>query len=372
MTPESKMKRLKDLGYEAYKGGLYLKAAKIFHQGAELAKTYHNDQMLVHFLFCEGTSYKMAEQYDNALTPLMEAAANRSPEANPADIYNASTNLIDISLKRKTATYTQNLIQQTRTWLENNHKENWSHLLDLLAGKLAFNRGDFEASYAFQLDAWHVWRGGYPCFTEAYHLSFLCTAAFMNQDIPALQKWVAAIEACVKNLEGDQIDAQECRLLLFRAERSPNNLFSIPADMALSVLDRWELIEGVTGENLIDALRVLVLARRWLDIDRILNKYPLNNSEEGLIFLGDNQLNRARDAFNLPLHDDEYAPHSTIPDSHKGDAQQARKYLSQAMDYYTQGLEYAKEKDIRLETDYWCNTIHQRMKTVKGYEKLCH
>jgi hypothetical protein len=372
MTPESNMNRIWDLGYEAYKGGLYIKAAKIFHQGAELARTCHNDQKLVHFLFWEGESYKMAEQYDNALPPLMEAAANRSPEADTADIYNASITLINISLERKTATYTQNLIQQTRTWLENNHKENWSHMLDLLAGGLAFNRGDFEASYAFQLDAWHVWRGVYPCFTEASHLNWLCKAAFMNQDIPALQKWVAAIEACVKNLEIDQIFAQECRLLLFRAERSPNNPFSIPADMALSVLDRWELIEGVTGEKLIAALRVLVLARRWLDIDRILNKYPLNNSEEGLIFLGDDQLNRARDAFNLPLHDDEYAPHSTIPDSHKGDAQQARKYLSQAMDYYTQGLEYAKEKDIRLETDYWCNTIHQRMKTVKGYEKLCH
>jgi len=244
--------------------------------------------------------------------------------------------------------------------------------LDLLAGDLAFNRGDFEASYAFQLDAWHVWRGVYPYFTEATHLAWLCQTAFMNQDIPALQKWVAAIEACVKNTEVSQINSQECRLLLFRAERPQNTPFSIPADMALSVLDRWELIEGVTGENLIAALRVLVLARRWLDIDRILNKYPLNNSEKGLIFLGDDQLNRARDAFNLPLHDDAYAPHSTIPDSHMGDAQQAKKYLSQAMDYYTQGLEYAKETDVRLETDYWCNTIHQRIKTVKGYEKLCH
>lgn len=362
MTPEATIRHLEKMAEEARRGGLYLKAAKIYHQAGELAQAQHDERARVSCLLWEGHSLSLANHYDEALPVLMQAAASRSPEANPADIYNALTSALDIALERKSAAFCCALIQQTRDWLEQNQKEAWRHKLDLLTGKLELYRGEFAEAYRWFVDAWSVWRDEYPSFTAVAHLRWLCDAAFRCRDLPHLRQWVAEIESCdKKNDEWNKVNARERRLLLFRAERTAGSDFTAAADLARSIIDHWEMFEGTSGADMIPGLRALVLARRRPDVERVMARYTLNEGFYGLLFSGDERLARAREALGMAMQDDEYDVEFPDPLPPFPDAATGLQFLREATALYEQAMKEAAAEDERLETDYHVRTLHERL-----------
>ncbi len=367
-TPESTIEHLKEMAREAYKGGLNLKAARFFHQAGEIAEAHQDGRSRVNCLFWEGECLFEAGRCDEALPILMEAAASGSPEADPANVYAASITTINLCIMRKSVSFCRKFIEQTRSWLETSRKEEWKHLLDLLEGKLEFNRGDYEAAYHLYLNAWNVWREEYPSFTAASHLFWLCHAAFQRRNAPSLRKWVTAIEACKKNLEECKVKTNEARLLLFRAERTSYNDFSAAADLAVSTIDHQELFEGRTGEDFIPCSRILILAQRWLDVERTLANHPLGGSFNELMFLGDERFCRAREALGMEVRDDEYDTVFPDPPENIHKPKVGLQFLSEAAFFYERATDEAGKEDDRLETDHYTKILNERISRIKRLE----
>ncbi len=367
-TPESTIKSLQEMAFETRKGGLYLKAARLFRQAGEIAVAHQDEESRIGCLFWEGACLSHAEKNEEALPLLMEAAASRSPAADPADIYNAATKTIEICLRRKPVVFCRKLIEQTQYWLETNRKEEWRHKLDCLAGELDFYHGDYETAYDLLLCAWNVWRDQHPCYTAVSHLVWLCKAAFRRKDIDNLRKWVMTIESTKKKGEFDKIFATESRLLLFRSERTPSNDFSVAADLAVSAIDHLEIFEGITGKELIPCLRILILASRWPDVERVLAKHPLGVTFDALLFLGDERLCRAREALGMEVRDDEYDTEFPDPSEKISETKTGLQFLSEAVSFYEQAMDEAGKEDDRLETDHYTKTLNERLSRVKRLE----
>ena len=138
---DRELSRIQNLNREAYCAGLHAKAARIARQGAELASERRDHYWRVRLRFWEGASLFETGDTEAATAALMEAA-RPEPEADPADIYNAITTLIEIAIAGKTAAFTRRLIAQGREHLERSGKTAWRHKLDLLEGDLAWVRGD--------------------------------------------------------------------------------------------------------------------------------------------------------------------------------------------------------------------------------------
>ncbi|MDM8557151.1 hypothetical protein QUF75_20720 [Desulfococcaceae bacterium HSG7] len=363
-TPETTINNLEKMANNAYKGGLYLKATQLFHQAGELAKEQQDERQRISCLFWEGHCFYLADKKDDALPLLMEAAACRSPEANPADIYSAATDAIEISLDRNPTSFCRKIIEQTRGWLKSNHKEDWRHQLDLLAGDLEYQRGEFDTAYSYFVHAYDVWcQGKYGTrYTESTHLKWLCITAFLRRNVSNQQRWTEVLESCSKTYEIDKITAQLARLLLFRARRSEDSEFSAAADIAISMLDHLEMIDGTNEEYRVSALRVLILANRYLEVKRVKEQYLLEEEGfDGLLFLGDELLCRAREVLGMEVRDDEYDVKFPDPIPPFPDVRTGLQYLEKAAAFYVQAMDEAEDEDERLETDYYTRTLKGRL-----------
>lgn len=369
-TPQEKLKKVKELAEESLRGGLYLKAAKLYHQAGEIAKELRNEGELIECLFWEGNCFQVANQKDDALPLFLQVSACQNPEVDPADIYGATTNAINLSLETKSLSFCRGLIRQSRAWLKIHQKEDWRHILDKLEGDLEYYRGEFVAAYQCHINAYHCWKGIYPYYTELTHLYSLCETTFNLRDISSLQKWVNTIESCSMEYEGEKVFAKKARLLLFRAQRSYTS--SAAVDLAISTLDHMEMIDGVDGYSCITALRVLMLAKRWSEVDRIKEKYGMEEYDRffGGLFLGDDQLCRARAALGMETRDDVYDLEFPDPAPPFPDLKAGFEYINKAIPFFELVKDDAGFEDERLETGYYTRTIEERLSRARRMEEV--
>lgn len=372
LDPATSSRHLRE---EAFKGGLYLKAAKLYRQAREAAEKANEERWRVYCLFFEGVSLYLANRIDDAMPLLMEAASCRDPAVDLADVYNAATTLVDISLYRKSATYCRKLIQQSREYLVTARKENWRHKLDLLEGELEYYRGNFQDAYQCFLDGWNYEQksSGYPGFTRGAYLRCLCKMAFIMRDKTALHRWVKAIEEATKEAgHRDKLFAKCARLYLFRAERERGSDFVFASEWALDTLASLDMFEMEALETPMECLRVLILARRWEEVDHRLSRYSFVNNFFGLIFLGDERLARARDALGLEMQDDEYDTEFLLPSrpGENADLERGTRFLHESRAHYERAQGYTKTRDERLET-HWCTeTLTERLRRLADLESF--
>jgi|GEM_PF-2823533 len=414
--PKSAIERLKDLGWEAYSGGLNLKGASLFRKARELAEAEKDERQRVHCLFSEGECLYQAGENDTATRLFLEAAYCRSSEADPAAVYNAAIKLIELSQKQKDAAYCQKLILQTRGYLKGINKQAWQNKLDLLEGELEFMRGKLKEALPLFVEAWEGYQKnpGYPSFTTASYLIDLCGTAFYLRDMDNLVAWVEAIEACEKKLELDKVSAKIGRLYLFRAKRTLGKDFWPASDIALSALGTLSLVEGKgigigTLESTIECLRILAISSRWEDLDYWMAKFRVDESFGYLLFRGDERLCRARQALCLPVQDDEYEDFKLPEKNHKSDGcdkaeenrlslssiiarffpvgkktanpeaatqsaltidkDKGRQFLNEAQGFFEKARIKAKSEDERLDTDWFTRRIDDRMARVNGIKE---
>ncbi len=369
----SSIEKLKDLGIEARKAGLYAKAARFYQQAGKLAEESRNEKERVECLFWEGYCLYLAGETDAAMPLLMEAANCRSPEADPADVFNASTMLIEISLDQKSASFCRKLITQTRNWLAGINKTNWQHNLDWLEGKLEFARGNFATAYPMFVQAREGERQNpyYPAYTQATYLRYLCITAFYLHDTDSLKQWTEIIEVCEKNHEYDKVYAKHARLCLFRTERSVKGNFSHASELAISLLDMLKLFEAKDTEfyeSVYECLRILMLARRWQDFDHQLERFSLKEDFAYFLFRGDEHLCRARESLGMAVKDDQWDMDFPLPEPDMPDAESGLNYLKEAAAFYEKAREEAQAKDERLETEYYTATLNGRLERVRAME----
>ena len=290
---------------------------------------------------------------------------SRAPEADPADVYSATTQLISISMQRKSASFCRTLIQQSREYLVTIHKEMWRHKLDLLEGELEYSRGNFQTAYPYFLDGWHYYQRSpdYPAFMGTTHVQLLCKGAFRIRDKTALHRWVHAIEGLTKQTGRDKLFTKRAHLYLLRAEHTLGANFSIASEWALDALASLGMMEMKEFETLTDCLRVLILARRWEEVDHRLSRHTVEDDFENHYFLGDERLARARHALGLDMQDDEYDTEFPLPlqPGLTADTERAAQYLRESQSHYEQAQTHAKTEDKRLETQWYTTTITERL-----------
>ena len=103
MEPGGGLEDLMQAGRGAYEAGLYLKAADFYRQACRMAEQKGGDRQRYYCLRKEGDALKQGGEAEAALPILLQAAQTISPEADPADVYNATVTLIDIAIFRKPA-----------------------------------------------------------------------------------------------------------------------------------------------------------------------------------------------------------------------------------------------------------------------------
>lgn len=368
MATEQELSKIHDLMWEAYRAGLYKKAARIAHQGVELAETAGNIRRKVSFLFWEGANL---QQFDNeqAMIPLLQAATYH-PEADPADTYNAMATLIEISISTRPAASTRKLLAQGRDQLRRMGKEAWRHKLDLLEGNLETASWNFQQAQVCYATAWeYVPKPGvYPYYTHAAHLYKLCQNSFQLQDKAACAEWLAEMELCDKETE-------KCRLLLYNARLLQQRLVGEAGEkmacLAQEVLKKTDSFEGA-GTNF-SALRALILCRHWpLVADRIAAAQWNENNFDDMLFRADERLLRALAALNLPMQDVELNPVleiSSLALPRSAERGQAEKYLVQAEEFYRKTMSVAEKEDERLMVSAYTETVQTRLEQVEKLQR---
>lgn len=388
MAEDREFHKIRELQWEAYRAGLIRKTAEVAHRGVEQARAVGSDYWRVKFLFGEGMALSELGDSDAAQIALLEAT-RPTPEADPADQYNALCGLIAIALNERDATYCRRLIVQGYAYLEGVGKGGWRHKLDLLEGQLEFQRGRFEEADRCYRRGWEYQPKGndYPSYTTAAYLYALIETAFARRSSEAMAHWQAELEGCNKSGEADRDDEQSGRLLLLRALRAPaagdvGGLDPAALPQALGLLRSQQAYDATSKSNLRIALRVLALAGHWTALDDWIGR--LTWSVDGFkdpIFLGDERLCRSRYALGLPLRDDEWD--RFLEEEQPPDAatlcsvtpvarDQALAFLAQARARYEGGGAEAQREDERLDTHWYTETLNQRLARVAALEAVAY
>ncbi len=409
--PRAAVEQLRRLGEESHRAGLHAKAARFFYEARELAAQNGFEKNRVHLLFWEAYNLVKTGDADAAMPLLLEAANARMPEINPADAFNATIWLLEISLARKPLSFCRDLLAQTRAYISGINKESWGCMLDFLEGGLEFHRGRFALARGLFLQAWETspqTTTAYPGYTPATYLEKLFDTAFLTRDYAGMRRWVEAVETCPKEIEIDKVRAMGARMRMFRIERVEGGEFGIAEEIALANLDALELVEGSYARYILDFLRVLMLSRRWREMERRLAGFAIEDGFMLSMFRGDAHLCQAREALGMPLWDDECetasdsgAPGASMldeganrPDKGKAvalssflstllpdrggtresdsltklpaDPEKARTHFERAARYFTEALEEARAEDERLETSYNTTLVEDRLARVKA------
>lgn len=363
MATEQELSKIADLMWEAYKAGLYKKAARIAHQGAELAEAAGNIRSNVSFLFWEGENLQQFDK-EQAQVPLFQAATYH-PEADPANTYNAMTKLIEISISTRPAAATRKLLAQGREQLRRMGKEAWRHKLDFLEGNLETACWNLQQAQVCCATAWGYYQKSpdYPSFTTASHLYNLCQNSFQLQDRAACAEWLAELEQCDKVLEADKLLLS---LALLLQQRLVGEAGEKMACLAQEVLKKKDSFEGIANEYIIPALRALILCRHWpLVADRIAAAQWDENDFADMLFRADERLLRALAALNLPMQDVELNPMIEITLPRSAERGQAVKYLVQAEEFYRKAMSVAEKEDERLMVSAYTEAVRTRLEQVE-------
>lgn len=373
MTNDQEFRRIQDLQWEAYRAGLYRRAAEIAHRGAEQARAAGNSYWRVRFIFWEGDSRQHAGDLEAARISLLEAA-RPTPESDPADSYSALVALISVAVKNDEAGYCRRLITQGRDYLVAMAKEEWRHHLDFQEGYLEYYRGEFERADHCLRKAHDVRRkhDDYPGYSRAAHLFHLVNAAFSRHDPAAVTRRQNELEECKKQSEYDKLVEQVGHLLLLRARRGNDSLaFDETAPpAALELLRRRQAVDDPDNSENRVALRALALALHWPALDDWLERLRWNETDfHDQLFLGDERLCRARHALGLPARDDEWDEEFETPPPGALNQEEARDFLTQARARYDGIHPKAEAEDRRLETAWYTDTLDQRLARVAALEQ---
>ncbi len=359
-------KKLDKAGREAYKAGLHLKAAGFYREARRVAEVNRDERRRVNSLFWEGSSLYSGGEPDAALPLLLQAAETTSPEADPADVYTAMTQAIEIAHTRKPASFVRKLISDAWLHLERLGKERWGHMLSFIEGRLAFAQGDYESALRAQRRAWDIDTGNYPAFTRATYLFRLCQCCFALRDRQELAKWVDAIEANRPEIEEDRIRASEGRLFLLRASDDRQSSQATAAEIARSVLRRLDAAEIA---DRLGALRALAVFGSHNEVERQVEE--LQPSENGDLFAlhllrGDFALCRARAGLGMEPRDDEWDEHFPSPSPPFPDREGALRHLRDAEARFEEARPIACQEDERLETNHYTRTLDTRLERARA------
>ncbi len=349
---------------QARASGHYLTAARLEDQAVELAKTLHLTRERMQALLWRGYSLWQAGEDDLALAALLQVAGARTAATDPADLFNALTAILHISLERKSARFCRALLDQGRCYLADLRRP-WTAPLDFLEGELAYRRGDFTAAWDWHRRAWASWRDEYPRLTPATHLWALCRVAFRRRATADLAQFTEELVALHPAQLLEQQLVQRARLLLWRARRvtdaSRTTDESALVEIAPALLPPTTASISRDSNGQREALRVLMLARRWtVTADTALAQYsPDSEHFDSLLLLGDLALHQVRTGLGLPIVDDDYGERNTGVSAPLSTMTAAASW-HQAHDYYQAALSLAAIEDERLETDWYRKTIQER------------
>lgn len=346
----------------------FAQAARLERQAVELAGALGWVGERTKALLWEGYSLRQAGDDDLALAALLQAANERAPTADPADVFAALIAIIHISLERKTAAFCRALLEQGRRFLADIQRP-WHAPLDFLEGDLAYRRGDFANAWDWHTRAWAGWRDEHPRLTAATHLWALCRVAFRRHDLAELERLSERLTELHLTQPLERQLAQRARLLCWRARRAADcsdpTPEAVPVEMALSLL-----VGSADGESRDfgaqnEALRALALAGRREEIDAALSRYPLQTDRfEPALLLGDLALSRARVAMGLPVMDADYSePTADTPAPFSALAAGA---LRQAEGHYRATQHLAEAEDARLETSWHGDRLRSRFNMLHG------
>jgi len=367
-SDRSALDRLRAQARQARADGHFTQAARLERQAVELAGTLGLVGERARALLWEGYSLHQAGEDDLALAALLQAANERAPTADPADVFGALIAIVHISLDHKTAAFCRTLLEQGRSFLEN-FRRPWSASLDFLEGELAYRRGDFAAAWDCHTRAWAGWRDQHPRLTAATHLWALCRVAFRRRDPAELERLSERLTELHLTQPLERQLAQRARLLCWRARRAADcagpESHSPPVEIAHSLLlecanhpyrdfgIRWE------------ALRVLMLSTCRDEVANALSLYPLKaDCFDSALLLGDLALSRVRLALGLPAMDDDYGERDAVATSLIDSPARSEidEVYGEMKRHYHAATAFSKWQDSRLETGWYSGEVSRRDK----------
>lgn len=365
MAISDEIKNIKELEYKAYASGLYFKASKIALAGIELAIKINDDESLIYFYYRSGHCLSEMGKTDEALFYLLKAS-QYNPNANPIDIYNAITNIIEISISKKPFKYSQNLLDDARKMIDRDmNKIEWRHKIDFLNGYLEYIRGNYLKSYEFYKTAYHFSHQCIDCpsYTNAVFIHELTSASYFLRDIASMRKWINDVRISVED------DKTSMLIIKMRYEKLKKCTTSYKLNtMAISLIDKTELIEKDSTYDYKEAIKVFFLTNYWEAIEIYMKKITFNKDNFfDLCFLGDKHLAKSRYILKLPsvndeIEDDDF---NMYVFKSKGHSEIAKAELQKAEYYYEKMKIIAKKEDERLETKHYSRTTQNRLDKVQ-------
>ena len=353
---------LRERAAQSRRLGDYAQAAQWERKAVELAETLGLASERARALLWEGYSLRQAGDDDLALAALLQAL--NAPAIDPGDRFSALTTLLHISLDRKSADFCWALLAQGRRELAES-RQPWSTLLDLLEGELAFRRGDFATAWDGQARAWAGRRDTHPRLTPATYLWALCRTAFRRHERPELESFTRQLCELRPNSTLERQLVMRAQWLTWRAQRvdqaAASNVDQAPVEQARAF---WagRAGKGQPGDDSarLEALRVLALMGDWDRIDTGLRHEPLHPASfETALGLGDLAISRVRAARGLPAVDDDYGEIAEPVALAAAGSLEDR--FSEAERCYRDALPWAEEQDQRLGTDWYSDTVRQRL-----------
>ncbi|MCF7978492.1 MAG: hypothetical protein K9L82_10825 [Chromatiaceae bacterium] len=385
---ETELNQIRRRFSDAYRARDLAACIRLATEGLHLTEARHDIATQTLMLVWLGESHWQLQQTEQAVAALSRAA-KAEPPADPSDVFNAISTLLNISILERPLAEAKALIARGRAHLEQHDQQRSRHMLDLSEGDLAARRGDWQAALQHYRAAYEHQQvdTGSLCFTLASYQIKLAEVSFMFGDAKALSHWCREINAAPKTLEGDRLRAEQVRLLCYRAGiAEPAGARGDAVTTARRVLRWLEEIDGHREDFARDAMRVLLREGDWLSVETWLD-YPGIGDDP--LMRGDLHLARARQALGLPAHDPAWStatPTSDRPANPLAKASanslsplniarttiglnkisKARDDLEAARAHYVGKQAWAAHEDQRLETDYHRRMLDARLQQVNA------
>ncbi|MCC6135927.1 MAG: hypothetical protein LM550_00605 [Candidatus Contendobacter sp.] len=364
---------LRERAAQARRLGHYAQAAQWERKAVELAETLGLASERARALLWEGHSLRQAGDDDLALAALLQAL--NAPAIDSGDRFSALIAVLHISLERKSAGFCRALLAQGRRELAES-RQPWSTLLDFLEGELAFRRGDFAAARDWQARAWAGRRDAHPRLTPATYLWALCRTAFRRREWLELEGFTRQLCELQPNSTLERQLAMRAQWLVWRARRV-DQAVEVSADQT-PVAQAQTFLARRVGEGKprdfgarLEALRVVALVGDWNRIDTTLRHEPLHPvCFETALGLGDLAVSRVRAALGLSAVDDDYGETGVTATAAPAATDSVAARLREGEQCYQDALRWAEEQDQRLGTDWYSDTVRQRLARLPQFQHV--
>ncbi|MBK5940222.1 hypothetical protein [Halochromatium roseum] len=391
---ETELNQIRRQFSDAYRARDFAACVRLATAGLHLTEARHDLAAQTLMLVWLGESHWQLKQTEQAVAALSRAA-KAEPPADPSDVFNAISTLLNISILERPLAEAKALIAQGRAHLEHHNQQRSRHMLDLSEGDLAARRGDWQAAQQHYHAAYEHQQvdTGSLCFTLASYQIKLAEVSFMVGDAKALSHWCREIDAAPKAVEGDRLRAEQVRLLCYRAGiAAPAGARGDAVTTARRVLRWLEEIDGHREDFARDAMRVLLREGDWLSVETWLD-YPGIGDDP--LMRGDLHLARAWRALGLTLPDPAWSTAVVTADAtdtrlananasanasanrpspptiastriRANKHSKARDDLAAARRHYVDKQAWAAHEDERLQTDYHRRMLDARLQQVNA------